>query len=864
MSDWIAELKRLGELRDAGVLTESEFLSEKSRIMNQRPMTNSGIFEDEDPQEWSTLATSSGNLTMPLVKEFANAPQVNVDSMNRIGSYRIISVLGKGGMGEVYRARHLEEAWARQQGGDVALKMMRPKFAKDANFRERFIREAAVGKEVDHKNAARVHEVILDGDTLGLVMDLVEGQPLCKMIPKEGMSIDEVIQILTPLGEALDHLHKKGIIHRDLKPENIRVRPNGDPVILDFGIAKSTHQEQSMTKTGMLMGTVAYMAPEQIDAKNVGPEADRYALGVIAYEMLAGRRPWKKNTSEGRVYTLKLQGNLVPLHHIKPDIDERLSKCVMRMLSVRPDFRHSSCVAFVQNLISGEEEVPEESFEEIDKDSYEQARRKFADLKSKKDKLQLKISAEQTKMSALMRERDLAIDAAEKNFIEARKSAEKEVQSIVKQIDQALQDIKAEFSRKRGEREDYIKSLKEDMVKSKMELRMLKEEHKSGWSSFVSMFSAAKKQDLTTRLRKAESRFKETQARLQDAQENLESDLESIEHKEKEVCARFKRAGDSKLDIARTRAMKKINQANRQLSEIREKIVSQYNKTTRKQEQVLNRIRQELERQEANLTTLKENYPDDIWVIKTAVAVGNVTFEMVKVPTEKFWMGADSDDHEADRNEKPRHEVELVQAFWCGMGPVTQKVMEEVLSRNPSKLKSPNHPVENVTWFDAIEFCNVLSRREGYTPAYKVSEDKSTVEWNSSADGYRLPTESEWEYAALGGKAFRFAGSDKVKEVAWYSANSNYKSQPVKKKKPNPIGLYDMSGNVWEWCWDWYGPYPSKALKSPMGPEKGTRRVRRGGSWRNKSNRVRVTNRAHGDPQSKSSACGFRIVRNSL
>lgn len=185
--------------------------------------------------------------------------------------------------------------------------------------------------------------------------------------------------------------------------------------------------------------------------------------------------------------------------------------------------------------------------------------------------------------------------------------------------------------------------------------------------------------------------------------------------------------------------------------------------------------------------------------------------------------------------------------------------------KNPYFKQEDSEPVVCISWLDMIEFCNWISLRDGLTPVYTIKWERVTVDWE--ANGYRLPTEAEWEFAAIGGtrsQGYRFSGSDFWVETAWFMDKDNpgFKTRVVGLKLPNELGIYDMSGNVWEMCWDLKGGDPAEVFEpvDPKGSTSGVFRIARGGSWRNPA--VRVTHRWWKNPMESFQSVGFRLVRN--
>lgn len=238
---------------------------------------------------------------------------------------------------------------------------------------------------------------------------------------------------------------------------------------------------------------------------------------------------------------------------------------------------------------------------------------------------------------------------------------------------------------------------------------------------------------------------------------------------------------------------------------------------------------------------------------------------MVLVPAGEFTMGS----AQGSPDERPPHQVQ-VSPVLIDKYEVTQEMFAKVQLPNPSHWQeNSKNPVERVRWRDAKQYCNERSLLEGLKPCY----NEKTMDWDCdySADGYRLPTEAEWEYAAKAGGAAAsdFATADKLRACAWFSANADQKTHAVGQKKPNAWGIYDMLGNVSEWCEDVYGPYdPAGRAVDPRGPKPGqdAKRVIRGGSWKASAERCRPTAR-EGEKTGDSDACfstdycGFRCVR---
>ncbi len=268
----------------------------------------------------------------------------------RLGKYEILAELGRGGFGTVYRARDgvLKRA--------VALKVIHPQLLVDPQFVERFLREAQTAAKLSHPNIVIVHDVVQTEGRLFIVMELLSGRPLSDLLARpEGLSLETTLSVLNQVASALDYAHGQGVLHRDVKPSNVIVRADGHATLMDFGLAKAQAESRQISSSQQV-GTLAYMAPEQFDPQlgGVGPRTDLYALGIVAYEMLAGHPPFEGGSSQ------VLAGHLLQAPPPLTGLPPQISQVLARVLAKKPEMRFANCGEFVaaRRETSPEREAP--------------------------------------------------------------------------------------------------------------------------------------------------------------------------------------------------------------------------------------------------------------------------------------------------------------------------------------------------------------------------------------------------------------------------------------------------------------------------------------------------------------------------
>jgi eukaryotic-like serine/threonine-protein kinase len=260
---------------------------------------------------------------------------------DQLGPYKILASIGAGGMGEVYRAQDAK------LGRDVALKVLPAEMAHDPERLARFHREAKALAQLDHPNIVTIHSVEECNGVHFLTMQLVEGRSLDRVIPASGLPLEQIVEIARALGDALAVAHDKGIVHRDLKPGNVMVTNEGHVKVLDFGLAKDvraanggdlTLTSDSQTQIGVVMGTPAYMSPEQAAGRLLDHRTDIFSLGVVLHEMATGRRPFE-GTSSAELVSAILRDTPPSVTDARPDLPSDLARIIRRCLEKDPSHR---------------------------------------------------------------------------------------------------------------------------------------------------------------------------------------------------------------------------------------------------------------------------------------------------------------------------------------------------------------------------------------------------------------------------------------------------------------------------------------------------------------------------------------------
>jgi serine/threonine protein kinase/formylglycine-generating enzyme required for sulfatase activity len=665
------------------------------------------------------------------------APAQAADEIGRLGPYRVLKVLGAGGMGVVFQA---EDPGLKRL---VAVKALLPALAAKDQARQRFLREARAVAALKHPNIVTVYRVEQEGDVPYLVMELLEGETLEERLKREGqLPLTEAVRIARETAEGLTAAHARGLIHRDIKPANLWLErkdeggrmkdekprsstsgssfllpPSSFPTvkILDFGLARPTEDGIRLTQSGLILGTLAYMAPEQARCETLDSRCDLFSLGCVLYRCCTGKLPFARSHPLGLLAALMLEEAAPPAQQ-NPAVPAELNTLILQLLAKEPARRPASAQRVVQTL--------------------------------------------QLIERSLSREPGIVEDRGSR--IEDRKPAPRPPRSAIR--------VPRWLAAAMGALTALVAG-----------------------GAYLALLASRPPAGETHRERPPVVAV------------NPSPPVGSAKDVPVKALA-------PPLAVVPFSAEKAIESQRRWATYLGQEVV------------------------EENSLSMKlalippgefEMTPDYRVQISKPFRLG-----VHEVMVDQFRRFADDASYRTDAEKSPEG----------GYGPKPER-RREYTWRHPFVAPQGDHPVAQLSWNDATQFCEWLSRQE--------------------KKHYRLPTEAEWEWACRAGSTSTYYFGDDPKQLgdhAWFKGNSGGRSHPVGQKLPNPWGLYDMYGNVAEYCADWFGPYPKGHMIDPGGPDAGEFRQLRSYTFNDVASDIASDSRASYVPGESRHTFGFRVV----
>ena len=688
-------------------------------------------------------------------------PPTHPDDLGTLGGYRVIRLLGNGAMGFVFLAEDSSGLDRRQ-----ALKVMRPEFSMIPGGRERFLREAKAAAKVTSDHVVTIFLVGEDNGAPYIAMELLEGMSLENWLAHRDRlpSIRSAFKVARDLFRGLKDAHAHGLIHRDIKPSNLWIeKRSGRIKILDFGLTKAGDGSDNATRSGAILGTPAYMAPEQANGLPVDLQADLFSAGLVLHEVLTGKNPFRRGNI---LATLNAIGR-----------EEAPS-----VLGVRPE-TPAALVALVDSLLA-------------------------------KDPKGRPVSAQETLQKLAVAEQEFVAQSGKTTHPTGEPSSGPEP-------DRGNREDKAEGADGSDPGSFLFETGLLFTRPEKPRPAMAQKKNAAAWLIGLAVFGAVALSGLAlyfTRNWNGSAGGPTPRP----VTPSLEVQPDKRVSAEKPAVPGTK-AGANPNPIPEPPAQGNLPAG--------VSLVTRIGKALVEKNPGIKPPDEKAPGQEKAAGSPREKFTNSIGI------------EFASIPAGKFLMGSPETEKRREGGET-QHEVTLTQGFRMGIHEVTQAQYEQVMGQNPSQFKGATLPVETVRYNDALEFCQKLSD----LPAEKAAGHQ-----------YRLPTEAEWEYCCRAGTSTPFHFGETL-DGTQATGGGKEKTSPVGSYPANAWGLYDMHGNVWEWCQDWYAAYPKQSVTDPRGPEVGSSCVLRGGSWIDVAAFCRSANRGWFVPSGREFRFGFRLA----
>jgi formylglycine-generating enzyme required for sulfatase activity len=728
--------------------------------------------------------------------------------------------------------------------------------------RQRFLREVQAAARLHHPNIVLAYAALQLGDLLVLAMEYVDGQDLAKLVKAQGkLPVPLACAFVRQAALGLQHAHEKGLVHRDIKPGNLMYTQQGKQwviKILDFGLAKATSEnpvDGSLTPEGQMLGTLDYIAPEQsFNAQNADIRADIYSLGCTLYHLLMGKPPFD-GPGAGAILQAHCSIEAMPLNLARPEVPVELAAVVAQMMAKEPARRYQTPVEVAEAL------------KPFCRQGQVGSRRSAGES-----------SEPRRPESGAVDSAVVAPAPAPSPEPEPAGAAAGTVASAAVPPDDPALMWKSLIAIPEPEHLAELKT-----ATPAPQWRWPPRAVLWGAAALVLLLAVIGLAAVVLKIPN-----KDGVLVLEGVPEQAEVLIDG-----KNVTVQWPGGGPLRVTVPTGKHGVLVKKEGFQA------------------------FGEDVSVETGGQTRLR------VWLVTSipqepplATITNSIGMKLVLIPAGEFLMGSPDSDKDAGADEKPRHRVRITRPLYLGATEVTVGQFRKVVEasgvrteaeasgkggsgwneakgrfehgptytwRNPGFAQTDEHPVVIVSWNDAIGYCNQLSLKEGLTPFYRIVGARVEVpDW--AATGYRLPTEAEWEYACRAGTTTRYESGDdretlalvgnipdgtfKAKYPTWpgptIAARDGYVcTAPVGRFRPNAFGLYDMHGNVWEWCWDGFQAdyYRGSPAADPLGPSQAAPRVIRGGSWDNWPRACRAAVRHRAAPGLRNCVVGFRLAR---
>ena len=749
-----------------------------------------------------------------------------------LGNYLVLDKIGQGGMGYVYKAQH------RRMKRVVALKVLPSAVAKDPQAIQRFQREVEAAAKLSHPNIVTAHDADQSGETYFLVMEYVEGGDLAALVRERGtLTVGKALDYTLQAAKGLEYAHSRKVVHRDIKPSNLLLDSEGTIKILDMGLARfqqevgpeSTTAAASLTQSGQVMGTIDYMSPEQgLDTHHADHRSDIYSLGCTLFYLLMGRAVYPGETLTRKIMAHRDEP-IPSLRALREDVPKELDAAFQKMVAKRPEDRFQSMTEVIAQLEACRgvqaEAVPDTM--------------SFSQGPTGGGETEPRATAEPLQ-SGIERWLEAELPTAPTAF-RTRKQP-------VRRLKMKQQHV-------------LIGSAAAGVMFLFLLLGIVLKVHTPNGMLVVEVNQpgAEVTVDGGTVTIASKGDKQPVQVQVAEGSHTLRVTKGGFEVYAKEFTIR----SGGKETISAELAPVKTAITGKTTTEPPPPAIAPFDEKKAKEYQ-------------------------EVWAKHLGVSVeitNSIGMKLVLIPPGEFMMGSPKEliDEELKTpgivdwyeetvpHEGPQHRVRITKPFYLGVYEVTQEQYQQVVGANPSEFSATGKqkekvagqdtkrfPVESVSWDDAVEFCRKLSVMPG---------ERIAGRW------YRLPSEAQWEYACRAGSTGRYSFSSGrngisreyeervLSNYGWFAGNSGEMTHAVGGKRANSLGLYDMHGNVWEWCQDWCdkGYYAKSVTDDPVGPFGGSNRRVRGGGWGNLAESCRSAHRGGNEPGSRLHRLGFRV-----